>query len=80
MDAKIKLLEERVSQAVDKIRTLVDERARLCGELDKLREQAAEVENNKTTLSSEYSGESWNRKAFEIDGMIEEAIRALKTD
>ena len=80
MDAKIKLLEERVSQAVDRIRNLADERTRLCSELDHLREQAAQLENNKTTLSGELSGENWSRKASEIDGMIEEAIRALKTD
>ncbi|MBD3866529.1 MAG: hypothetical protein IFK94_00235 [Acidobacteria bacterium] len=80
MNAKIKLLEERVSQAVDRIRTLADERTLLCGELDQQRAQAAELEKNKTTLSGELSGENWNRKASEIDGMIEEAIRALKTD
>ena len=80
MDAKIKLLEERVSQAVDRIRGLADERTRLCGELNQLKEQAAELENNKTTPSGELSGENWSRKASEIDGMIEEAIRALKTD
>ena len=80
MDAKIKLLEERVGQAVDKIRSLADERTQLCGELGLLKAQAAELENNKTTLSGELSGENWNRKASEIDGMIEEAIRALKTD
>ena len=80
MDAKFKLLEERVSQAVDKIRTLSDERTKLCGELDRLRGQAAELENNKTTLSGDLSGEDWSRRASEIDGMIEEAIRALKTD
>jgi len=80
MDAKIKLLEERVGQAVDKIRSLADERKQLCGELGLLKAEAAELENNKTTLSGEFSGENWNRKASEIDGMIEEAIRALKTD
>ena len=80
MDAKFKLLEERVSQAVERIRSLADERTRLCGELDQLRAQAAELENNKTTLSGGVSGEHWSRKASEIDGMIEEAIRALKTD
>jgi undecaprenyl pyrophosphate synthase len=80
MDAKIKLLEERVSQAVDRIQNLADERRRLCSELETLREQAAEFEKDKTTLSGEFSGENWSRKASEIDGMIEEAIRALKTD
>ncbi len=80
MDAKIKLLEERVSQAVERIQSLADERTRMRTELDRLREQAAEFENNKTTLSEEPSGEDWNRKVSEIDGMIEEAIRALNMD
>ena len=80
MDTKIKLLEERVSQAVERIQSLASERMRLRGELDRLREQAAEFENTKTTLSEEPTGKDWNRKVSEIDGMIEEAIRALNMD
>jgi hypothetical protein len=80
MDTKIKLLEEKVSQAVEKIRNLADERKRLIGELGALRDQAATLEKNRTSPSEEFSAEDWTRKTSEIDGMIEEAIRALDMD
>jgi chromosome segregation ATPase len=80
MDAKIKLLEERVNQAADRIGNLNDEQKRMRGELETLQKHAAELEEIKTALSGGLSREEWNGKVLEIDGMIEEAITTLKRD
>ncbi|GEM_PF-5192037 len=80
MDAKIKLLEERVSQVVKKVGDLKDERRRMYGELETLRKQAEELEDFKTALSGGLSREEWEGKVLEIDGMIEEAIQTLRKD
>ncbi len=80
MDAKIKLLEERVNQAADRIGNLNDEQKRMRGELETLQKHAAELEEIKTALSGGLSREEWNGKVLEIDSMIEEAITTLKRD
>jgi chromosome segregation ATPase len=80
MDAKIKLLEERVNQATDRIGSLNDEQKRVRGELETLQKHAAELEEIKTALSGGLSREEWKGKVLEIDSMIEEAITTLKRD
>jgi chromosome segregation ATPase len=80
MDAKIKLLEERVNQAADRIGNLNDEQKRMRGELETLQKHAAELEEIKTALSGGLSREDWSGKVLEIDSMIEEAITTLKRD
>jgi DNA-binding Lrp family transcriptional regulator len=75
-EPKIKLLEERVFQAVAQVRSLREERDRVEGELREVRQRLEELEGEGVRLRLGFSPD----RIAEVRGVLEAAIRELRNE
>lgn len=77
MDRKIKLLEERVTKVVGRLRELSAERNQLEIELRALRESVENVDQGGTTATTE-SGENWGAQKAAVVDAIRRTLNELR--
>ncbi len=75
-EPKLKLLEDRVLQAVAQVRSLREQRERTEDEVRELRRKLEALERDRSNLRRGLSPE----KAAEVRGALEAAIRELRED
>lgn len=74
MKRNIKILEERVSRAADRLRELADERTRLEDEVRTLRERISALEGQPA------EGEAWQGERDQVIASIHQTLDELRVD
>ena len=80
MDTSFQILEDRVQQVVDRLRSLESERGQLRDELDGLRRTLADLREENNRLSGGLPGDDRRNRIRRIDSTLGEAIEALRED
>lgn len=78
MEAKIKLLEERVSEAVERLRTLSSERERMQKEVRALRKRLESLTKRGSDETIGPADGGWQARVDEIAGALQQAMQDLR--
>ena len=76
----IRLLEDRVARAIERLGRLSRERDGLMGEVEALRERIAALERQGRTGATEGQHESWQRSRAEIAVALRETLLELRSE